>query len=227
MRKDFDLTSRKTVAITIGAMKDEESFFGLLGTIVATAIVGRIPSREDRASFMGTSETKLSKLVKNAIEFAYNNGDLKKWFGDYTVGCPSVNNAIYALATQVVAQGFYYGDNGEPLSRRAAREFLNKYFKPQAVQTASAFYGYQMVLEYFWYLMDRGHSIIEFKKFTILRFDDSPSKVQDFCDCIADFMSEKQETHERLTEKCKYSSVIQGLLLEAVAAGEIDGDPEI
>ncbi|MBP5204699.1 hypothetical protein J6Z37_00135, partial [Candidatus Saccharibacteria bacterium] len=83
MRKDFDLTSRKTVAITIGARKDEESFFGLLGTIVATAIVGRIPSREDRASFMGTSETKLSKLVKNAIEFAYNNGDLKKWFGDY------------------------------------------------------------------------------------------------------------------------------------------------
>ena len=106
MRKDFDSVSRKTVAITIGAMKDEESFYALLGMVVATVIVGKIPSREDRASFMGTSETKLAKLVKEQIEFAYyERGDLKSWFNGFTVGCPSVNNAIYALAAQIVAQG--------------------------------------------------------------------------------------------------------------------------
>ncbi|MBQ3325839.1 hypothetical protein IJG79_01665 [Candidatus Saccharibacteria bacterium] len=71
MRRDFDLSSRKAVAITIGAMKNEECFYALLGTVVATAILGKIPSREDRASFMGTSETKLAKLVKEQIEFAY------------------------------------------------------------------------------------------------------------------------------------------------------------
>ena len=117
MRRDFDLSSRKAVAITIGAMKNEECFYALLGTVVATAILGKIPSREDRASFMGTSETKLAKLVKEQIEFAYyEKGDLKSWFNGYTVGCPSVNNAIYALAAQIVAQGFYMGENPEPIT---------------------------------------------------------------------------------------------------------------
>ncbi len=227
MRKDFDLTSRKAVAITIGAMKDEESFFALLGTVVATAILGKIPSREDRASFMGTSETKLAKLIRDQVEFAYyERGDLKAWFNGYTVGCPSVNSAIYALATQIVAQGFYAGEAPEPITRRVAREFLNRYFQPQMIQTANAFLGYQMVLEYLWWNIDHTN-IMEFSKFVKMRYDYTPKKAQDFCDAIADFMGEKQDTESSLTEKGKYATVIHGLICQLIAEGEIKGEPEV
>ena len=227
MRKDFDSVSRKTVAITIGAMKDEESFYALLGMVVATVIVGKIPSREDRASFMGTSETKLAKLVKEQIEFAYyERGDLKSWFNGFTVGCPSVNNAIYALAAQIVAQGYYPGDGPEPITHRVAREFLNRHFRPQNIQTASAFLGYRMVLEYLYWNIDH-NTVMNFGKFVKMRYDSIPMKVQDFCDCIADFMSEKQEVNSSLTEKGKYDTVINGLIRQLVAEGEIKGDPEV
>ena len=227
MRKDFDAVSRRVVTITIGgaiAKKDEESFFGLLGTVVATAILGKIPSREDRASFMGTSESKLAKLVKNAVDGAYYEGNLKNWLAGYSVGCPSVNNAIHALATQLIANGFYVGD--EPASRRAAREFLNNYFRPQAIQNAVDFLGYQMVLEYLWYLTDRSE-IIEFKKFVSLRYDEVPNKVQGFCDVVADFATEKGEVNTSLAERGKYSSVISGLVNKMLASGKLSGNPEI
>lgn len=226
MRKDFDLVSRKAIAITIGAMKDEESYYALLGTVVATAILGKIPSREDRASFMGTSESKLAKLVKEQIEFAYyDKGDLKSWFDGYTVGCPSVNNAVYALATQIVAQGFYFGENPEPITRRVAREFLNKHFRPQAIQTANAFLGYQMVLEHLWWNIEHT-DIMCFSKFVKMRFDENPGKAQDFCDAIAEFTSEKDKD-SALAAKGKYSTVIDGLVALLIAEGEITGNPEI
>lgn len=224
MRKDFDQGSYKAIAITIGNIKDEEAFFGLLGTVVATAILGKIPSREDRASFMGTSETKLAKLVKSAIDSAYYDGELQRWFGTYTVGCPTVNAAIYALAAQIVSRGFYFSDGAEPLSRRVAREFLNKYFKPQAIQNATDFLGYQMVLEYLWYVVD--HQVIDFKKFVSLRYDDiAAGKCQGFCDIVATMAIESGNYGDGvlLTEKGKYNSIIRGLLYAMVAAGEVKG----
>ncbi|MBR2600998.1 hypothetical protein IKE07_02590 [Candidatus Saccharibacteria bacterium] len=228
MKRDFDMTSRKAVAITIGAMKDEESYYGLLGTVVATAILGKIPSREDRASFMGTSETKIARLVKDAVDFAYYDGDLKTWFNGYTVGCPSVTSCVYALATQVVANGFYVGDNQEPESRYVARTFLNNYFRPQAIQNAQDFAGYQMVLEYLWYTID-SPSITDYKKFVKHRYSAKTpaNKVQGFCDIIANFAAEKQELETLLTEKGKYNSVIRGLLYELIAEDKTKGKPEI
>ena len=228
MRKDFDQSSCKAVSITMGNIRDEEAFFGLLGTVVATAIVGKIPSREDRASFVGTSESKLARLVKSAVDDAYYNGELKKWFGNYAVGCPTANAAIYALAAQIVSRGFYCGDGNEPISRRVAREFLNKYFSPQAIQNAADFLGYQMVLEYLWYVVD--HQIIDFKKFVGFRYDDvAASKCQSFCDIIASTAIESGDYDDGvlLIEKGKYNSIIRGLLYKMVADGEIKGTPEI
>lgn len=229
MRKDFDKSSCKAVSITMGNIRDEEAFFGLLGTVVATAIVGKIPSREDRASFVGTSESKLARLVKSAVDDAYHNGELKKWFGNYTVGCPTANAAIYALAAQIVSRGFYCGDGNEPISRRVAREFLNKYFEPQQVQNTESFLGYQMILEYLWYVVDHTSGILEFKKFVSLRYDpDTPaSKVQGFCDIIATNAATNMSPGTLLTERGKYGSVIRGLLYEMIAEGEIKGVPEI
>ena len=82
-----------------------------------------------------------------------------------------------------------------------------------------------MVLEYLWWNIEHT-SIMNFSKFVKMRYDDTPGKAQDFCDIIAAFTSEK-DPDAALATKGKYSTVIDGLVAQLIAEGEIKGSPEV
>ncbi len=216
MRKDFDKKSHDVVSTAIGDVKDNEAYNCLLGTVVATAILGKIPSRKDCACLLGTCKTMYSRLLKDAIKYSWDHGNLKNWYASYSSSCPSVNAVIYSLAANLISQGYYIFDDQEPFVHKKVRRMLNRYFRPQAIQTLGTFKGYQITLEYLCWSANYPN-MTDFSHFVKYRFDDSPSKAQEFCNLVSFFPGAELISRSSVTKLEKYQDVIHRLRVELQA----------
>ncbi len=222
MRENLNKVAMKAIAEVTG-LKNGAELRCLTGSAIATAIVGRVPSKTDRAMYLGTSKERLDANIHAGIKEAWDNGCLRDWYGVHLLMRPSQTQLLYSLATQLIANGIVTADEkGEPTSHRLAREFLNGHFYPQDIISAAEFQGYNMVLEYLWLYAEQEDNYTSFTRFVGYRYDNLPcSRATAFCNLVGEHTKSSRcgmvGICEELLLTGDYRSVIDGLRLELVS----------
>ena len=186
MKQNFDEELMERIRSITGLSGNE--LYCLTGTVYATVFLGKIPTKEDLATYLGISSRTTTDILQSAIRTAVGNlteqRPLTKWMDKYfdVLGPrPAVTEVIYPLATELVSEGLFFDSDIEPTSRFIARIFLQAFFDTPSVQTLQEFVGYNTILEYLWAVVDGTNESID--DFISCRFDPNArtvSKIQAF-----------------------------------------------
>lgn len=143
-------------------------------TIYATVFMGKIPNRGDLAVYIGTSKTRLSRVLKGLTlrcsAFFDPPHPLVSWFGRFlpTTVNVGIGQVIYPLAADATMKGLYIGTTEEPIERAVTRIYLGSLIPAQSIQTYESFAGLNIMIEYLQCLFCGEE--IEFSSFVRLRF---------------------------------------------------------
>lgn len=125
------------------------------GAVYATVFLGKMPIKEDLATYLGVSKRMVMDTLK---------------------GVP-----IYSLATKMALSGLYINAEQEPIERIIAREFLASMIDPNDIETAKEYIGFDIALEYLWRIVDSADDTIS--EYVRSRFEPGlkiPSRLQAF-----------------------------------------------
>lgn len=181
MRKDFDKEMLERTHAISGFTED--ALYALTGVAYATAFIGKLPTREDLAEYLGTSTRTLDRLIKKGIQENIDSEDheengtmVPKWsFRGYRNGIYipewTPSEVFYSVSAELASEGLYFGPGDtEPDERLFARKFLNTFFESEEVLTAGIFRGYNITLEYLWE-RTANEELISVEEFCRTRFD--------------------------------------------------------